>query len=133
MPDNKKPNFLPWLGYAASALVVFALLADGAVQFFVPALAGPMLREGGFDIGLAPLMGAIMVSCAILYAVPPTAVFGAILTTGFLGGAICTHVRLGEIGSPPVIISLGLGLLTWGGLYLRDPRIRLLLPIRRKA
>ena len=70
-----------------------------------------------------------MLACAILYAIPRTAVLGAILTTGFLGGAICTHFRLGEIGSPPQLISLLLGVMTWGGLYLRDSRIRTLLPL----
>ena len=69
-------------------------------------------------------MGPIILACAILYAIPATAVLGAILVTGFLGGAICAHVRIGELGSPPEIISLLLGAMTWGGLYLRDPRIR---------
>src|SRR5277367_3067844 len=55
----------------------------------------------------------------------------AILVTGFLGGAICAHVRIGELGSPPEIISLLLGAMTWGGLYARDPRIRAILPLIR--
>jgi mannose/fructose/N-acetylgalactosamine-specific phosphotransferase system component IIC len=53
------------------------------------------------------------------------------LVTGFLGGAICAHVRMGELGSPPEIISLLLGAMTWGGLYARDPRIRAILPLIR--
>ena len=69
-------------------------------------------------------MGPIILACAILYAIPATAVLGAILVTGFLGGAICAHVRIGELGSPPEIICLLLGAMTWGGLYARDPRIR---------
>jgi hypothetical protein len=67
-------------------------------------------------------------ACAILYAIPATAVLGAILVTGFLGGAICAHVRIGELGSPPEIIALLLGAMTWGGLYARDPRFRAILP-----
>ena len=63
--------------------------------------------------------------------IPRTSVLGAILVTGFLGGAICAHVRIGELGSPPEIVSLLLGALTWGGLYTRDPRIRNLLPLIR--
>ncbi|WP_204312001.1 DoxX family protein, partial [Escherichia coli] len=79
-------------------------------------------------IQLAPVLGTIMLICAVLYALPQTATLGAIVVTGFLGGAICTHVRLGEFGSPPQVICLLLGLMAWGGLYLRDTRIRALLP-----
>ncbi|MGB8423641.1 DoxX family protein, partial [Paraburkholderia sp.] len=66
-----------------------------------------------------------------LYAIPATAVLGAILVTGYLGGAICAHVRIGELGSPPEIISLVLGALTWGGLCARNFRIRAILPLIR--
>lgn len=114
MSDRSKSDGLHRLGRAASVLAVVALLADGIVQFLVPALAGPMLDEAGFDTGMAPLLGTLMIGCAVLYAIPKTAVLGAILTTGFLGGAICAHVRLCEIGSAPEIISLVLGVLVWG-------------------
>ena len=72
---------------------------------------------------LTHVVGPIILACAILYAIPATAVLGAILVTGFLGGAVCAHVRIGELGSPPELISLLLGALTWGGLYARDARI----------
>jgi hypothetical protein len=72
-----------------------------------------------------------MLACAILYAIPATSVLGAILVTGFLGGAICAHVRIAELGSPPELISLLLGVMTWGGLYARDARIRAILPLVR--
>lgn len=75
--------------------------------------------------------GPIILACAILYAIPATSVLGAILVTGFLGGAICAHVRIGELGSPPEIVSLLLGAMTWGGLYLRDSRIWTILPLIR--
>jgi hypothetical protein len=90
-----------------------------------------MLQETGFAMDLTRVVGPIILACAILYAIPATAVLGAILVTGFLGGAICAHVRIGELGSPPEIISLALGATTWGGLYLRDPRIRAVLPLIR--
>jgi hypothetical protein len=70
---------------------------------------------------LTRVVGPIILVCAILYAIPATAVLGAILVTGFLGGAICAHVRIRELGSPPEIISLLLGVMTWGGLHARDP------------
>ncbi|WP_110675311.1 DoxX family protein [Salinicola sp. RZ23] len=131
MAKRAKPDRLSWIGRSASALVIAALLMDAAVQFFVPSLASGMLREMGFAPAIAPVLGTIMAICALLYAIPATAFLGAILVTGFLGGAICAHVRLGEIGSPPELLSLLLGLLAWGGLYLRDRRLHSLLPIRQ--
>jgi hypothetical protein len=118
-----------WAGWIMSAFVVTALVADGAIQLFVPAQIASMLQETGFAMDLTRVVGPIILACAVLYAIPTTAVLGAILVTGFLGGAICAHVRIGELGSPPELISLVLGAMTWGGLYLRDPRIRVLLPL----
>jgi hypothetical protein len=120
-----------WAGRIMSALVVIALLADGTIQLFAPAQMASMSQETGFAMDLTRIVGAIALACAILYAIPATAVLGAILVTGFLGGAICAHVRIGELGSPPEIISLLLGAMTWGGLYARDPRIRATLPLVR--
>ena len=120
-----------WAGRIMSAVVVAALVADGAIQLFAPAQIASTLQETGFAVDLTRVVGPIILACAILYAIPTTAVLGAILVTGFLGGAICAHVRIGELGSPPEIISLLLGAMTWGGLYLRDPRIRAILPLIR--
>ncbi|TGV73330.1 DoxX family protein, partial [Mesorhizobium sp. M00.F.Ca.ET.158.01.1.1] len=111
-----------WAGRIMRAFVVIALVADGTVQLFAPARIASMLQETGFAMELTRVVGPIILACAILYAIPATAVLGAILVTGFLGGAICAHVRIGELGSPPEVISLLLGAMTWGGLYLRDPR-----------
>jgi hypothetical protein len=119
----------PWAGSIMSAFVVTALVADGAIQLFAPAQIASMLQETGFAMDLTRIVGPIILACALLYAIPATAVLGAILVTGFLGGAICAHLRIGELGSPPEIISLLLGAMTWAGLYLRDPRIRAILPL----
>ena len=118
-----------WAGRIMSAFVIVALVADGSIQLFAPARVASMLQETGFPVDLTRVLGPIILACAILYAVPPTAVLGAILVTGFMGGAICAHVRIGELGSPPELISLFLGAMAWGGLYLRDPRIRAILPL----
>jgi hypothetical protein len=120
-----------WAGRMMSAFVVVALAADGTIQLFAPTQVASMLKETGFAMDLARVVGPIILACAILYAIPATAVLGAILVTGFLGGAICSHVRIGELGSPPEIVSLLLGAMTWGGLYARDPRIRAILPLTR--
>jgi hypothetical protein len=120
-----------WAGRIMSAIVVIALVADGAIQLFAPAQIASMLQETGFAMDLTRVVGPILLACAILYAIPASSVLGAILVTGFLGGAICAHVRIGELGSPPELISMALGAMTWGGLYLRDPRIRAILPLIR--
>ena len=120
-----------WAGRIMSAFVVIALVADGTIQLFAPAQVASMLQETGFALDLTRIVGPIILICAILYAIPATAVLGAILVTGFLGGAVCAHVRIGELGSPPELVSLLLGVMTWGGLYARDPRIRAILPLIR--
>ena len=138
MPQTMKLHQVPeaialrpslWAGRVVSAIVVIALVADGTIQLFAPVQIASTLRETGFATDLTRVVGPIVLVCAILYAIPATAAFGAILVTGFLGGAICAHVRIGEFGSPPEIISLLLGAMTWGGLYARDSRIRAVLPL----
>lgn len=131
LPETMTLQRALWAGRIMSAFVVIALMADGTIQLFAPALIASMLQETGFAMDLTRVVGPIILACAILYAIPITAVLGAILMTGFLGGAICAHVRIGELGSPPELISLLLGAMTWGGLYLRDPRIRAILPLVR--
>ena len=130
-PETKTLHRALWAGRIMSAIVVIALVADGTIQLFAPAQMASMVRETGFTMESTPIVGAIALACAILYAIPATAVLGAILVTGFLGGAICAHVRIGELGSPPEIVSLLLGALTWGGLYAGDLRIRAILPLIR--
>ncbi|HEY5007102.1 MAG TPA: DoxX family protein [Caulobacteraceae bacterium] len=130
-PESMTLHRALWAGRIMSAVVVIALAADGAIQLFAPAQIASTLQETGFAMDLTRVVGPIVLACAILYAVPATAVLGAILVTGFLGGAISAHVRIGELGSPPELISLLLGALTWGGLYARDPRVRAVLPLIR--
>ena len=131
VPETMTVHRALWAGRIMSALVVIALSADGTVQLVAPAQIVSMLRETGFAMDLTRIVGPIILACAILYAIPATSVLGAILVTGFLGGAICAHLRIGELGSPPEIISLLLGAMTWGGLYARDSRIRAILPLIR--
>ena len=131
VPETMASHRALWAGRIMSALVVIVLGADGAIQLFAPAQIATMLRETGFAMDLTRVVGPIILACAVLYAVPATSVFGAVLVTGFLGGAICAHVRIGELGSPPEIVSLLLGTMTWGALYARDPRIRAILPLIR--
>ena len=131
LPDPMGLQRSLWAGRIMSAMVVIALVADGTVQLFAPAQIASMLQETGFAMDLTRVVGPIVLACAVLYAIPATAALGAILVTGFLGGAICAHLRMGELGSPPEIFALLLGALTWAGLYARDPRIRAVLPLIR--
>lgn len=129
MAENVESRLLSRVGWVLTLIVVLALVADAAVSLFSPATLTAEMEATGFPAGQASLLGLITLACAVLYAIPRTAMLGAILITGFMGGAICTHFRLGEIGSPPQLVSLLLGVMAWGGLYLRDARIRRLLPL----
>ena len=122
------PIACAWAGGILSALVALALFADGAHILLARAGAKAEFAATGFPESSGRALGIICLICAALYAIPQTAVLGAILVTGFLGGAISTHLRLGKLASPPQIISLVLGLMAWGGLYLRNPHLRALLP-----
>jgi hypothetical protein len=116
-----------WAGRILSALIVLALLMSGSGKL----AGGPDLVEGfqhlGWDPSYALGLGILEIACAVIYAIPRTAVLGAILVTGYFGGAVATHVRLGE---PLFIAALTLGVIAWLGLYLRDNRLRALVPLR---
>jgi uncharacterized MnhB-related membrane protein len=125
---NPSSAFL-WLGRILTTLVTLVMIADAAVDIFRPSLVQAQMAATGFPEGQVHLVGAIILVCAALYAIPRTSALGAILMTGFLGGAICTHFRVGEIATAPQLVSLLLGASAWAGLYLRDPRVRILLPL----
>jgi len=116
-----------WGGWIASLLPSGLLLFGGAMKLVKP----PMVVEGfghlGYPPGLAFGLGITEIACTIVYLVPRTSVLGAILLTGFMGGATATHVRIGE--SP--VFTVGVGVLVWLGLYLRDRRVRALIPLRQ--
>lgn len=133
MIEKQPTTFAVWAGRILSALVVVILLADAAVNLLAPELLKTEMAAVGFPAELAPVLGVLMLLCAAVYAYPRTSVLGAILVTGFFGGALCLHLRVGEIGSPPQIISLSIGVLAWAGLFLRDARVRAVLPLRQFA
>jgi hypothetical protein len=115
------------VGRTLSAVVIALLFLDATVNFFVPDLIRTEIESTGFSVEQGPILGIITAICAIVYAIPRTRFIGAVLITGFLGGAITAHFRIGELLSPPQIVSLLLGMATWGALYLRDDRLRGLL------
>ncbi|MBW9116493.1 DoxX family protein [Rhizobium cauense] len=111
-------------GRALSAFITIVLLLDASVNYFAPDLLKDEMNAVQFPTDRAPALAIIMVVCALLYSIPRTALLGAILVTGFFGGAICVHLRMGELFSPPQLIALLLGTAAWGGLYLRYARLR---------
>jgi DoxX-like family len=122
-----------WSGRVVSGLVIVFLLFDGAIKLVPwPVVTETMDRMGyGSSETLARSLGLITLVCTVLYAVPPTSILGAILLTGYLGGAIASHVRIGSPLFSHVLFGFYLGLMVWGGLWLRDRKLRALLPFSR--
>jgi hypothetical protein len=122
-----------WLGRVLSGLVILFLLFDGAIKLVPwPVVTETMDRIGyGSSENLARSLGFITVACTVLYAIPPTSILGAILLTGYLGGAMASHVRIGSPLFSHTLFGFYLGLMVWGGLWLRDGRLRLLIPLLR--
>lgn len=117
---------LLWTGRVLSALPVLMLLMSGVMKLVKPAPVVEGFAHFGYDESIALAIGIVELVCTVIYVIPQTAVLGAILLTGYLGGATATHVRIGE----PFFVPIILGVLVWGGLYLRDARLRALLPLR---
>jgi hypothetical protein len=125
--NRSTPKAMLWTGYVVSALPVLGLVASAVIKLIKPADMVKEFGRLGWGDNLAFGLGITELTCAILYAIPQTSVLGAILCTGYLGGAVATHVRIGDNFIPPIVF----GVLIWLGLYLRDPRLRALLPLRQ--
>jgi hypothetical protein len=121
-----------WSGRILSGLVILFLLMDGGIKLVPIKEVTETLQQLGYSgsVGQARLLGIITLACAVLYAVPRTSVLGAILLTGLLGGAMATHLRVDSPLFTHLLFGLYIGLMAWGGLYLRDPALRALMPIR---
>src|SRR2546430_563481 len=122
-----------WTGRVLSGLVIVFLLFDGAIKLVPwPIVTETMDKMGyGSSETLARSLGVITIVCTVLYSIPPTSILGAILLTGYLGGAMASHVRIGSPLFTHTLFGLYLGLMVWGGLWLRDRSLRSLLPFRR--
>ena len=120
-----------WAGWILSGLPILFLLLDAIGKFVRPAA----VVEGTVQLGYQPdailPIGVVLLACTILYAVPATSVLGAILLTGYLGGAVATHVRVGNPIFSHMLFPVYLGVMIWLGLYFRDLRLRQLVPLRR--
>ncbi len=131
--DGRAAGRTVWAGRILSGLVVLFLLLDGAMKL-VP--LQPVINSGSqlgwpTDFGTLRTLGVVLIASALLYAYPRTAMVGAILITGYLGGAVATHARIGSPLFSHTLFGVYIGVTAWGGLWFRDRALRALLPIRR--
>jgi hypothetical protein len=115
-----------WTGLTLTALAAAPFVMSAAMKFF----PNPQVTDGmahlGWPLPALLTLAILEAGSVLLYLIPRVAMLGAVVLTGYLGGAIATHLRIGE----PVYLHVALGLFIWGGLYLREPRLRALLPLR---
>jgi len=119
-----------WTGRVLSALVALFMVFDGVIHVLRIAPVVEAFAQLGYPLGASSTLGVIELICVALYLVPRTAALGAILLTGYLGGAIATQVRVGAPLFSTTLFPVYVGLLLWGGLYLRDERVSSLIPLR---
>ena len=132
-PRGVKPGRARWTGAGLSGLAVPFLLFDSAGKLLQvqPVIDGTLAL--GYPREVVLPLGVILFACVAVYAMPRTAVLGAILLTGYLGGAVATHVRVGSPLFSHVLFPTYVAAAVWGGLILRDPRLRIFLPLRRTS
>ena len=126
VPVSKKKV---WAGRIISALPVLFLLVDGVMKLLKPEVVVKTTVELGYAERVILPLGVVLLACTTVYLIPRTAVLGAILLTGYLGGAVATHVSAGQ-GSFEVFFPVVIGALLWCGLVLRDYRLSALIPLR---
>ncbi len=121
-----------WTGWGITGLITALMLMDAAMKFIQPAGAAAAFARSGWPVQLSSTLGVIVLVCTALYVVPRTAVLGAILMTGYLGGAVATNLRLGNPLFSETLFPVYFGVLVWGALWLRDPRVAALIPLRER-
>src|SRR5215471_666831 len=119
-----------WAGRVMSGLPALFLLFDGVMKLFKPEFVVKATMQLGYPQNVIVPLGIVLTGCTVLYLIPRTSVLGVILLTGYLGGAVATHVRVGA-GWFEVLFPVIFGVLLWGGLFLRDPQFRRVIPPRR--
>ncbi len=118
---------LTWPGWIITGLIGVMMVFSATMKFLnPPEVAEQVVGKFGYPEGLMLYIGIVEITCVVVYLIPRTALLGAVLLTGYLGGAIATHVRVHDNFWPPAIV----GILVWLALYLRDPRVRAILPLR---
>lgn len=127
MSQNENSKVPLWVGRVLSGLAVLFLVFDGVMKFFMDKLPPEALEAGAalqWPIERMPLVGTILLICVLLYVIPRTSVLGAILLTGYLGGAIASHVRVSNPLFTHTLFPIYVAVFVWLGLYLRDQRVK---------
>ena len=122
-----------WTGRILSGLAVAFLLLDAVLKLMKVQPVLDTFPKLGWPVSLVIPLGVLLLTCAIVYVIPQTSVLGAILLTGYLGGAVATHLRVGDPLFSHVLFPTYVAALLWGGLFLREQRLRPLLPLRSQA
>jgi hypothetical protein len=122
-------KILVWTGRVVSAIPSLFMLLDGVMKLLRPEQVVEATGRLGYSESVLLGLGIVQLVCVALYVIPYTAVLGAILLTGYLGGAVASHLRVGDEWFP-VLFPVLVGVLVWGGLWLRDARLRGLVPLR---
>jgi hypothetical protein len=131
MNQARLETWMMWAGRVLSLAPVSILLMSARWKLTHDPWYASEWARIGYAPGAINGIGLVQVACVILYLIPQTAILGTVLLTGYLGGAIASYVRIGE--PSPVLVPLTTCLLAWAGIYLREPRLRALLPFRRRA
>jgi len=120
-----------WVGRALSGITILFMLFDAAGKLALESHVIDATTKIGYPVSAIRPIGVIALICTILYAVPRTAILGAVLLTAFLGGAAASKIRIEDPLFSSILFAVYFGLIAWGGLYLRDERLRALFPLRR--
>jgi DoxX-like protein len=120
-----------WTARILSALAVLFLLFDVVIHFMRPAPVAASFAQLGYSLSLAVPLAIIELVCLVLYVIPRTSVLGAVLLTGYLGGAVASNLRIGAPLFTNVLFPVYVALFLWGGLYLRDAALRAVFPVRK--
>ena len=127
--ETSKPML--WTGRMFSGLFVLFIVMDLTMKFMAVPQVAETMKALGWPTSLSTMLAVILLICLILYVIPRTSVLGAVLFTGYIGGAIATHVRIGNPLFSHVLFGVYLMAFAWGGLWLRDARLRAIFPVRR--
>lgn len=129
--QTEAKRWMLWLGWAVSLWPVFVVCSSATWKLTRNAWYVGEFARIGWPQSALTLLACLQLGCIVLYLIPPTAILGVVLLTGYLGGAIAAYTRMGE--PYPVLVPLSTSVIAWAGIWLRDERLRALLPVRRRA
>ncbi|MFI5211880.1 MAG: DoxX family protein [Ignavibacteria bacterium] len=120
-----------WTGRVLSGVAVIFLIFDGTIHLLKPGPVIESFNHLGYSPDISVTLGIIELFCLAIYLIPQTSIFGAVLLTGYLGGAVASQLRIGEPLFGYVLFPVYIGILLWGGIYLRDRKLQSIIPFRK--